>query len=86
MRKLTALKNSALSDYDEQSRFRAVNRNTAHPPRSVAPKMLGIKPAADTLEPERAGKEASCADRRWGVSSTGPRRNEDPGESNSEVG
>ena len=59
---------------------------TAHPPRSAALKIKGTKPATDTLELERAGREASCVGRRWGVSSTGPRRNEDPGKSNSQVG
>ena len=47
--------------------------------------MEGTKLATDTLDCESSGREASCVGRSLCVSRGGPRRNEDPAESNSEV-
>jgi len=48
--------------------------------------MEGTKPATETLDLERGGREACCVGRSWGVSSSGPRSNENPGGSSSIAG
>jgi hypothetical protein len=58
-------------------------RKTAHPPRVQALKMEGTKPATETLDLERGGREASWMGRSMAVRSCGPSRNENPDASSS---
>ncbi len=63
-----------------------LSRETAHLPRSRAPKMEGTKPTAETPHLERGSRGAYRVDRSRGVSSDGPRGNADPAASSSIAG